>query len=180
MDDLGVRPPRTITRVSDHITSIINYIASIEKRGYVYTIEGSGVYFDVNAFGVASYGKLAPNSIVPNEDDNMGTLSYHTSSLVHDVISKKRNKADFALWKYSKSDEEPSWRSPWGDGRPGWHIECSAMTNIVFGTSLDIHAGGVDLAFPHHCNEIAQCEAFVGKQEEWVKIFMVHTYSSHI
>jgi cysteinyl-tRNA synthetase len=86
---------------------------------------------------------------------------------------KKKCAADFALWKFAKPGE-PTWASPWGEGRPGWHIECSAMTHSIFGTRLDVHVGGIDLAFPHHCNEIAQCESFNGRQHEWVKVFL-HT-----
>jgi cysteinyl-tRNA synthetase len=162
MDNLNVRKPRIVTRVSDHIPHIISYISKIMENDFGYEIEGKGIYFDVKKFG-NDYGKLAPKGrdfFAAVEDDN-GTSS----------LQGKRSVADFALWKLAKAGET-KWASPWGDGRPGWHIECSAMTNSVFGTKLDVHVGGVDLAFPHHCNEIAQCEAF-NKHQNWVNTFMV-------
>jgi cysteinyl-tRNA synthetase len=168
MEALGVRPPSTYLRVSEHIPEIIEYIKGIERQGCAYRVASSeqehdgGVYFDVAQFTAQGhqYGKLK-------------------SGLVEDMrvpATRKRSAADFALWKAAKSGE-PSWEAPFGRGRPGWHIECSAMCSSLFGSHLDIHTGGVDLAFPHHCNEIAQCEAHNG--HEWTSHFL-HSGHLHI
>ena len=141
MDALNVKRPNAILRVTDHIPQIIDFIDHLVIHDYAY-ITTNGVYFDVNKLG-DKYGKLCaipPSSSL--EPDNNET-------------SIKRNWRDFVLWKANKPDE-PSWPSPWGAGRPGWHIECSAMTQAYFGNKIDIHSGGVDLQFPHHTNEIAQ------------------------
>ncbi|CBJ27917.1 Cysteinyl-tRNA Synthetase [Ectocarpus siliculosus] len=146
MSDLGVRPPDALTRVTDHIPDIVAYIQRILENGMGYEAAG-GVYFDVEGMGGA-YGKLgvkASSSTTPEEEGGS-------------ELRGKRSHKDFALWKTAKADE-PSWESPFGRGRPGWHIECSAMTHSLFGPNLDVHSGGVDLKFPHHTNEIAQCEA---------------------
>jgi cysteinyl-tRNA synthetase len=97
--------------------------------------------------------------------------------LTTDNQNEKISEQDFALWKKSKPNE-PKWASPWGEGRPGWHIECSAMANHIFGNPIDIHTGGVDLKFPHHTNEIAQSEAFYQKKQ-WINFF-IHTGHLHI
>ncbi|RHY33992.1 hypothetical protein DYB32_001226 [Aphanomyces invadans] len=147
--DLNVLRVSSITRVSEHIPEIIAYIQSLGANGFAY-VRSDGVYFDTVAMG-AKYGKLAPNT--PQEYDNVVPEDGA-------VGGEKRNVRDFALWKLSKSPEEPGWESPWGRGRPGWHIECSAMTHHVLGDAIDVHSGGVDLRFPHHNNEIAQCDAY--------------------
>ncbi|CAM9588774.1 unnamed protein product, partial [Scytosiphon promiscuus] len=144
MSELGVRPPDAITRVTEHVPEIIAYIERIVENGMAYEADGS-IYFDAEGMG-SEYGKLGvqpSSSAVPGEGGGTG------------VLRGKRSHKDFALWKKAKPDE-PSWDSPFGPGRPGWHIECSAMTHALFGPNLDIHSGGVDLKFPHHTNEIAQ------------------------
>ncbi|XP_012076505.1 cysteine--tRNA ligase, chloroplastic/mitochondrial isoform X3 [Jatropha curcas] len=127
--------------VSDHIPQIIDMIKQILDNGCAYTIDGD-VYFSVDKF--PEYGKLSGRKLEDNRAGERVTLD-----------SRKNNPADFALWKSAK-EGEPFWESPWGPGRPGWHIECSAMSAAYLGYSFDIHGGGMDLVFPHHENEIAQ------------------------
>ena len=122
-----------------------------------YQVDGS-VYFDTHKFDTSSehsYAKLCPQSADRQKllEEGEGALTSASSS----TANKKRSSADFALWKFSKPGE-PVWPSPWGPGRPGWHIECSAMAGDVLPGILDIHSGGIDLAFPHHDNELAQSE----------------------
>lgn len=136
-----------------------------------YVANGS-VYFDVMAFDASDqhfYAKLVPEAYGDTKSlqEGEGDLS-----LAEDRLKEKRSPNDFALWKTSKPGE-PAWPSPWGQGRPGWHIECSAMASDIFGPMFDIHTGGVDLKFPHHDNELAQSEAAYN-QSEWVKYFL-HT-----
>ena len=141
---LNVQPADVHPRVTDTMTEIIDFIRQLETEGYAYESEGD-VYFRTRKF--ETYGKLSQQSI---EDLRAGSRV--------DVGEKKEDPLDFVLWKAAKP-EEPSWTSPWGDGRPGWHIECSAMAKKHLGNTIDIHAGGHDLKFPHHENEIAQSEA---------------------
>lgn len=141
------------------------------NNGLAYEMNGS-VYFDVNGFNDSSnhfYAKLVPEAFGDTKSlqEGEGDLSVGV-----DRLTEKRSPNDFALWKASKAGE-PWWDSPWGKGRPGWHIECSAMASEVFGPMFDIHTGGVDLKFPHHDNELAQSEAAFN-QAEWVKYFL-HT-----
>uniref|UniRef100_A0A1B0D7F8 Cysteine--tRNA ligase, cytoplasmic n=1 Tax=Phlebotomus papatasi TaxID=29031 RepID=A0A1B0D7F8_PHLPP len=169
MEALNVRPPDVLTRVSEYVPQIVTYIEGIISRGFAYESHGS-VYFDVGRFDEAPdhfYAKLVPEAF-----GDAKSLAEGEGDLSEDRVGEKRSPNDFALWKRSKSGE-PSWESPWGQGRPGWHIECSAMASDVCGDSLDIHTGGVDLKFPHHDNELAQSEAFTGRPE-WVKYFL-HT-----
>jgi cysteinyl-tRNA synthetase len=136
-------------RATKSIPEIIEYIAVLIEKGYAYESAGN-VYFDVRKF--PGYGRLSGQDI-----ENM------QKGIKQDMETGKRDLLDFALWKRSK-EKEPSWPSPWGKGRPGWHIECSVMSQKFLNTStLDIHAGGRDLIFPHHENEIAQAEAYTGK-----------------
>ncbi|XP_010276942.1 PREDICTED: cysteine--tRNA ligase 2, cytoplasmic [Nelumbo nucifera] len=141
MNDLQCEPPTHQPRVSDHMDQIRDLISKIIDNGCAYTLEGD-VYFSVDKF--PNYGRLSGRKL---EDNRAGERVA--------VDSRKRNPADFALWKAAKPDE-PSWESPWGPGRPGWHIECSAMSAHYLTFSFDIHGGGMDLVFPHHENEIAQ------------------------
>ncbi|XP_041022716.1 cysteine--tRNA ligase, chloroplastic/mitochondrial isoform X2 [Juglans microcarpa x Juglans regia] len=134
-------PPSVEPRVSDHMLQIIDMIKKILDNGYAYRVDGD-VYFNVYKF--PEYGRLSGRKL---EDNRAGERVA--------VDSRKKNPADFALWKAAK-EGEPSWESPWGLGRPGWHIECSAMSAAYLGHSFDIHGGGMDLVFPHHENEIAQ------------------------
>ncbi|WP_214732013.1 MULTISPECIES: cysteine--tRNA ligase [unclassified Exiguobacterium] len=141
---LNVQPADVHPRVTDTMVEIIEFIRQLETEGFAYESEGD-VYFRTKKF--ETYGKLSQQSI---EDLRAGSRV--------DVGEKKEDPLDFVLWKAAKPDE-PSWDSPWGKGRPGWHIECSAMAKKHLGTTIDIHAGGHDLKFPHHENEIAQSEA---------------------
>ena len=140
---LGLKPHTHNPRVSEHMDSIINIVQELLKKGKAYEIEGE-VFFEISTF--SDYGKLSKNKL---EDLQAGQRV--------EVDEKKRHPADFVLWKPSKQGE-PSWESPWGKGRPGWHIECSAMIKSILGDTIDIHGGGIDLIFPHHECEIAQGE----------------------
>ncbi len=131
-------------RATEHIKEIINLVKDLKEKGYAYAVEGN-VFFEVSKF--KDYGKLSGQNI---EELKSGARI--------EIDERKKSALDFALWKKAK-EGEPSWESPWGKGRPGWHIECSAMSMKYLGKTLDIHAGGSDLIFPHHENEIAQSEA---------------------
>ena len=145
---LGIRPATIHPRATEHIKEIIDMVRTLEEKGYAYELDGD-VYFSVDKD--PGYGKLSGQSLDSLE-----------SGARVDVDTGKRNPADFALWKAAKPGE-PSWDSPWGKGRPGWHIECSAMSRKYLGDTFDIHAGGKDLLFPHHENEVAQSECCTGK-----------------
>ncbi|MEC8944766.1 MAG: cysteine--tRNA ligase [Chloroflexota bacterium] len=146
---LGVKDANEYPLATEEISGIIEMIEGLIEKGFAYESQGD-VYFRVDSF--ADYGKLSNRSL-----DGMIAGSRIA------VSEAKENPLDFTLWKSSKP-EEPSWPSPWGAGRPGWHIECSAMSLSYLGKSLDIHGGGADLLFPHHENEIAQSEAFTGEK----------------
>ncbi|XP_017836754.1 cysteine--tRNA ligase, cytoplasmic [Drosophila busckii] len=171
MKSLNILPPDVLTRVSEYVPQIVAFIQRIIDNKLAYEANGS-VYFDVNGFDKRDnhhYAKLVPEAYgdTTQLQEGEGDLS-----VTEDKLSEKRSANDFALWKASKAGE-PWWDSPWGRGRPGWHIECSAMASDIFGSMFDIHTGGVDLKFPHHDNELAQSEAaFDGA--EWVKYFL-HT-----
>jgi cysteinyl-tRNA synthetase len=145
---LGVTSVDHMPRATEHIDDIIRMIAGLIDKGFAYPVSGD-VYFDVSKD--ADYGKLCHRDPAQLE-----------AGARIEVSEKKRNPGDFALWKAAKPGE-PKWQSPWGPGRPGWHIECSAMSIRYLGTTLDIHGGGLDLQFPHHENELAQSEAFTGQ-----------------
>ncbi|GAB6158614.1 cysteine--tRNA ligase [Desulfotomaculum varum] len=147
-DALNVMRADTHPKVSEHIAEIIDLIKRLEQRGHAYVVDGD-VYFAVRSF--PGYGKLSGRSL---EDMQAGARV--------EVDPRKKDPMDFALWKAAKPGE-PSWPSPWGAGRPGWHIECSAMAAKYLGNGFDIHGGGFDLVFPHHENEIAQSEAACGQ-----------------
>jgi len=148
MKRLGVAEPDIRPRAMDHMKPMQNLIGELVAKGHAYPA-GGDVYFDTPSF--KTYGKLSHK--------NLEELQEGARVEKNDL---KHNSTDFVLWKGAKSGE-PQWDSPWGPGRPGWHIECSAMIRTHLGDSIDIHGGGVDLTFPHHENEIAQCEAATGK-----------------
>ncbi len=149
MDALGVERADVYPRVSQHIPEIIALVEELVAKGYAYAANGS-VFFDVSSF--PGYGKLSNQK----RDELLEGTRF-------EVDPAKRDAADFALWKAAKRGE-PAWDSPWGPGRPGWHIECSAMSHKYLGCAFDFHGGGSDLIFPHHENEIAQSEAATGEQ----------------
>jgi len=148
MDSLGVDRADVEPKATEHIKEMVEMVKGLIEKGYAYVIDGS-VYFEVSKF--AGYGRLSKRDL----DDMVAGARI-------EVDERKKNPMDFALWKASK-EGEPSWESPWGPGRPGWHIECSAMSLKHLGETFDIHGGGADLIFPHHENEIAQSEAYTGK-----------------
>lgn len=169
MHCLNVAPVDVLTRVSEYVPEIVDYIEKIIANGFAYESNGS-VYFSVSKFDGESnhqYAKLVPEAVGDESalQEGEGDLS-NTS----DRLAEKRSSSDFALWKASKPGE-PAWESPWGMGRPGWHIECSVMASAILGKSMDIHTGGFDLKFPHHDNEIAQAEAYYGN-DDWVRYFL--------
>lgn len=144
---LGIKEATVHPRATENIQAIIELVKKMEDNGYTYTVDGD-VYFDVKKF--KDYGKLSHQ---PLENLEAGARI--------EVGDKKKNPMDFTVWK-AKKEGEPFWVSPWGEGRPGWHIECSAMVNRFLGEHIDIHSGGMDLIFPHHENEIAQSECANG------------------
>ncbi|MBI3030992.1 MAG: cysteine--tRNA ligase [Candidatus Rokubacteria bacterium] len=148
MGALGILPADVEPKATDHIPQMIKLIERLVAKGVAYPLDGD-VYFEVKRF--PRYGRLSGKNL---EELQAGARV--------EVDERKRNPLDFALWKASK-EGEPAWPSPWGPGRPGWHIECSAMSMHYLGESFDIHAGGEDLVFPHHENEIAQSEAATGR-----------------
>jgi len=148
MDALSVARPTIAPRATENIEGMIRLITTLFEKGLAYDVDGD-VYYAVDKFN--SYGKLSGRNL---EDMLAGARI--------DINEKKRNPMDFALWKASK-EGEPWWESPWGKGRPGWHIECSVMSQRYLGDTFDIHGGGEDLIFPHHENEIAQSEGATGK-----------------
>ncbi len=150
MDALNVLRPTMAPKATEHIQHIIDFIQMLIDRGKAYHVEGGDVYFSIDSF--KEYGKLSGR----NPDDMRAGARIA-------VDEKKQSPLDFTLWKPAKPGE-PYWESPWGRGRPGWHIECSAMSYEYLGESFDIHGGGKDLIFPHHENEIAQSEAVFGCQ----------------
>ena len=157
MDALKVERADIEPKATEHIEKMIQLTEDLIRNNHAYQVDGD-VYFSVESF--PSYGKLSGRRL---EDMEAGARV--------DVDERKRNPFDFALWKSSKPDE-PAWDSPWGKGRPGWHIECSAMGSEYLGETMDIHGGGKDLIFPHHENEIAQSEAAFGTS--FVKYWMHH------
>ncbi|MBP2637654.1 MAG: cysS [Firmicutes bacterium] len=149
MDKLNIRRAHVYPKVSDHIPEIVAMVKELVGKNFAYVVDGD-VYYSVETF--PDYGKLSGRNI---EDMQAGARV--------DVDDRKKHPMDFALWKSAKPGE-PSWESPWGPGRPGWHIECSVMSYKYLGSSFDFHGGGSDLVFPHHENEIAQSEAFTGHE----------------
>lgn len=154
---LKVLPPLVYLRVTENVHHIVTFIEQIIRNGHAYATSDGDVYFDIQSIG-DRYGRF----IGAMESQETGSQN-------------KKDPRDFALWKKSKP-QEPFWESPWGRGRPGWHIECSTVASSVFGSQLDIHSGGIDLAFPHHENEIAQSEAY-HQCGQWCNYFL---HSGHL
>ncbi len=150
MNRLDIDDPNVWIKATECIDDIIGFVQTLIDKGHAYATENGDVYFSVDSY--APYGKLSHRNL----DDAKNGVRI-------DNDENKQNPLDFALWKSAK-EGEPYWVSPWGKGRPGWHIECSAMNRKTFGDQIDIHGGGRDLIFPHHENEIAQTEALTGKQ----------------
>ncbi len=149
MGKFNVDDPDVWLKATQNIDNIIDFVSTLIEKGHAYPTKNGDVYFDVQSF--PAYGRLSNRSV----DDALDGVRV-------DNDDEKKNAYDFALWKSAK-EGEISWDSPWGKGRPGWHIECSAMNRAAFGEQIDIHGGGRDLIFPHHENEIAQTEALTGK-----------------
>ena len=156
MDKLNIKRADVYPKATEHIKEMIGWIKGLQDKGFAYELNGD-VYFEVQKF--KGYGKLSKHKM---EDQQAGARV--------ELDARKKDPLDFALWKAAKPDE-PYWLSPWGNGRPGWHIECSVMSTKYLGEQFDIHGGGLDLQFPHHENEIAQTEALTGKAP-WVKYWL--------
>lgn len=150
LDTLGIKRPTKMPRVTEHIPEIIKMVRTLQEKGFAYETD-DGVYFPIRKF--QDYGKLSRIKVKKSV----------TGTRVETDKYEKDNPMDFALWKKAK-EGEPSWDSPWGKGRPGWHIECSVMSSKYLGSQFDIHGGAVDLVFPHHENEICQSEATFGEK----------------
>jgi cysteinyl-tRNA synthetase len=154
---LNIEPPEVMPRATDHLPEMINLMEHLAERGHTYQSDGS-LYFSIGS--LPGYGKLSGLKIEGNIAGARVDVDEYD----------KADARDFVLWKAGKEPDEPSWPSPFGEGRPGWHLECSAMSMKYLGDSFDIHCGGVDLIFPHHENEIAQSEGATGKQ--FVKLWL--------
>ncbi|KAK2880141.1 hypothetical protein FQN49_000520 [Arthroderma sp. PD_2] len=168
--DLNVLDPDEITRVTEYMPEVVSFVEQIIEHKFGYVTPDGSVYFDIESFEAAgnSYARLEP------WNRNDAGLQSEGEGALSNKQAQKKSSADFALWKASKAGE-PSWPSPWGNGRPGWHIECSAMASTRLGKQMDIHSGGIDLAFPHHDNEIAQSEAYWSptcSHVQWVNYFL--------
>lgn len=150
MREMDIDDPTLWLKATENMDNIIGFISALIEKGHAYAVECGDVYFDVSSF--KGYGCLSNRTV----EDMLDGVRI-------DNGEQKKNPADFALWKAAK-EGEISWHSPWGEGRPGWHIECSAMNRAAFGEQIDIHGGGRDLIFPHHENEIAQTESLTGKR----------------
>ena len=157
---LNIKPATVRPRATEHIPEIIEFVEDLIKNGYAYESEGD-VYFRAKKF--KGYGILAHQDLAEMESNAAGRLD-------DGELARKEDPMDFAVWKGENGDGAIAWNSPWGKGRPGWHIECSVMSTKYLGNHLDIHGGGIDLAFPHHTNEIAQTEAHTGEKfvEKWL------------
>ncbi|MGL4873165.1 MAG: cysteine--tRNA ligase, partial [Clostridium sp.] len=147
-DALNIERATVNPRATEYIGQIIKFVKELIEKGYAYEVDGD-VYFSARKF--EGYGKLSKQNL---DELNIGKRV--------NVDDRKKDPMDFAIWK-AKKEGEPAWKCPWGEGRPGWHIECSCMAKNILGDTIDIHAGGMDLSFPHHENEIAQSEALTGE-----------------
>ncbi|CAF0712396.1 unnamed protein product [Brachionus calyciflorus] len=159
---LNCKKPDLVLRVTDHVPEIVKFIQRLIDTKKAYVTQSGSVYFNTQVFKIKSFFE-----------------QIETENQVHSKDNKeKHHPFDFALWKSKKDPLEPSWESPWGLGRPGWHIECSTLANIAFGRDIDFHSGGKDLVFPHHHNEMVQCCAF-HKMDKWSS-FWLHTGHLHL
>lgn len=151
---LNIKPATVRPRATEHITEIIDFVTDLVNKGYAYESAGD-VYYRAKKF--KNYGALA--------HQNLQDMTSNAAGRLDDVeLARKEDPMDFAVWKGENGDGAIAWDSPWGKGRPGWHIECSVMSTKYLGNHFDIHGGGIDLAFPHHTNEIAQSEVHTGEQ----------------
>lgn len=162
LDMLRVLPPTLFTRVSEHIDTIVAFCSVLKDKGFAYTAPDGSLYFELAK--CPEYAVFRTPGSVGDDADSVKAMG-------------KRDVRDFALWKGAKPGE-PAWDTPWGSGRPGWHIECSAMASAIFGSNFDIHTGGRDLAFPHHENELAQSRCYHGVRQ-WVNHW-IHTGQVHV
>ena len=152
MKRLGVNSVTKYARATSHIKEIISQVKRLQEKGFAYVISGDGIYYDIAKF--KNYGKLSGRTVLQAED----------AVTRIDYSKDKKNRGDFCLWKFKQESSEPSWKSEFGEGRPGWHIEDTAITEKYFGSQYDIHGAARDLIFPHHEAEIAQMEALSGKK----------------
>jgi len=151
MKALGVNSVSKYARATEYVKEIISQVKRLQDKGFAYVIEGDGIYYSIDKF--KNYGKLAGRTALDAEDA-ISRIDYSKD---------KKNRGDFCLWKFKQQEEEPSWAASFGDGRPGWHIEDTAITEKFFGAQYDVHGGARDLIFPHHEAEVAQMEAISGK-----------------
>lgn len=151
MKDIGIDSVSKYARATNHIKEIINQVERLLQKGYAYKIDEDGIYYDISKF--KGYGKLSGRTAIQAEDA-VSRIDYSKN---------KKNRGDFCLWKFKQEDLDPSWPSPFGEGRPGWHIEDTAITEKFFGPQYDVHGAARDLIFPHHEAEISQMEAISGK-----------------
>ena len=182
MNSLNCEPPSIILRVTEHIPQIIAFIEKLIASKHAYVTTSGSVYFNQQAISVKSF--ILPTETV-SEFDSKGKKMFkllHKNNQLKKIFNQdnkeKRHPHDFSLWKSRKKSNEPSWKSPWGIGRPGWHIECSTLASIAFGQHLDFHSGGKDLIFPHHQNEMIQCCAF-HNLSTWSRTWL-HTGHLHL
>ena len=157
-EKLNMLTPTIEPRATEHINEQLDMVSTLIEKGHAYAVKDGSVYFKINTFD--DYGKLAGL-----DRDNMATQSTNSAGEANNADEYERESvSDFALWKGRKEEDgENFWKSPWGEGRPGWHIECSAMSKKYLGDTFDLHGGGIDLCFPHHENEIAQSQCSTGK-----------------
>lgn len=168
-DSLGITPPTYEPRATGHIPEMIDLVQGLIDRGHAYVSKSGSVYFDVSSF--SEYGQLTHQEDAVGVDNRNQNQDKQTAFYSSGILEEKLDPRDFALWKAAKpgEPEDASWDSPWGRGRPGWHLECSAMAHRYLGSTFDIHGGGIDLRFPHHENELAQsCAAGYESARHWV------------
>lgn len=186
MRRLNVLPPTITTRVSEFIPQNVTFVEKLIEKGFAYQTADGSVYFDIEAYEGKGhhYAKLEPwnkgnQGLIADGEGALANNEVDDAKDESGVRKNKKNSSDFAIWKASKQGE-PGWECPWGLGRPGWHIECSVMCSEVLGGRVDIHSGGIDLAFPHHDNELAQSEAYWddpcvnagGERHQWINYFL--------